>query len=128
MFGECHAHMIMDGVNYKKAVAQHKDGVVDAVIRQRFEEYTKRGIFFIRDGGDACGVSKRAAQLACEYGITYRTPVFALHKRGITVASSACLFRTFQSTGTGLRRCGRRAGILSSSCSPAFSTSPEAVR
>lgn len=75
-------HMIMDGVNYKKAVAQHKDGVVDAVIRQRFEEYTKRGIFFIRDGGDACGVSKRAAQLACEYGITYRTPVFALHKRG----------------------------------------------
>ena len=82
MFGECHAHMIMDGVNYKKAVAQHKDGVVDAVIRQRFEEYTKRGIFFIRDGGDACGVSKRAAQLACEYGITYRTPVFALHKSG----------------------------------------------
>ena len=82
MFGECHAHMIMDGVNYKKAVAQHKDGVVDAVIRQCFEEYTKRGIFFIRDGGDACGVSKRAAQLACEYGITYRTPVFALHKRG----------------------------------------------
>ena len=82
MFGECQAHMIMDGVNYKKAVAQHKDGVVDAVIRQCFEEYTKRGIFFIRDGGDACGVSKRAAQLACEYGITYRTPVFALHKRG----------------------------------------------
>ena len=81
MFGECHAHMIMDGVNYKKAVAQHKDGVVDAVIRQRFEEYTKRGIFFIRDGGDACGVSKRAAQLACEYGITYRTPIFALPMR-----------------------------------------------
>ena len=33
MFGECHAHMIMDGVNYKKAVAQHKDKVVDAVIQ-----------------------------------------------------------------------------------------------
>ena len=82
MFGECHAHMIMDGVNYKKAVAQHKDKVVDAVIRQRFEEYAKRGIFFIRDGGDACAVTKRAAQLACEYGITYRTPVFAIHKRG----------------------------------------------
>ena len=45
MFGECHAHMIMDGVNYKKAVAQHKDGVVDAVIRQRFEEYTKKRDF-----------------------------------------------------------------------------------
>ena len=82
MFGECHAHMIMDGVNYKKAVAQHRDGVVDAVIRQRFEEYAKRGISFIRDGGDTCGVSRRAAQLAGEYGITYRTPVFAIHKKG----------------------------------------------
>lgn len=82
MFGECHAHMIMDGVNYKKAVAQHRDGVVDAVIRQHFEEYAKRGISFIRDGGDTCGVSRRAAQLAGEYGITYRTPVFAIHKKG----------------------------------------------
>ena len=128
MFGECHAHMIMDGVNYKKAVAQHKDGVVDAVIRQRFEEYTKRGIFFIRDGGDACGVSKRAAQLACEYGITYRTPVFALHKRGHYGGIVGLPFWTFQSTGTGLHRCGRRADILLSSCSLAFWTSPEAVR
>lgn len=82
MFGECHAHMMMDGVNYKKAVSLHRDGVVDAVIRQHFEEYARKGISFIRDGGDACGVSRRAAQLACEYGITYRTPVFAIHKSG----------------------------------------------
>lgn len=128
MFGECHAHMIMDGVNYKKAVAQHKDGVVDAVIRQRFEEYTKRGIFFIRDGGDACGVSKRAAQLALNTGSRIGHLFLRSIRGGITVASSACLFRTFQSTGTGLHRCGRRADILLSSCSPAFWTSPEAVR
>lgn len=81
MFGECHAHMIMDGVNYKKAVALHRDGVDDAVIRQHLEEYAKRGITFIRDGGDAYGVSKRTAQIAEEYGIVYRTPVFAIHKR-----------------------------------------------
>lgn len=81
MFGECHAHMIMDGVNYKKAVALHRDGVDDAVIRQHLEEYAKRGILFIRDGGDAYGVSKRTAQIAEEYGIMYRTPIFAIHKR-----------------------------------------------
>lgn len=33
MFGECHAHLLMDGVNYKKAVELHKDSVNDADIR-----------------------------------------------------------------------------------------------
>lgn len=36
MFGECHAHLLMDGVNYKKAVELHKDSVNDADIRQNF--------------------------------------------------------------------------------------------
>lgn len=82
MTGECHAHLIMDGINYKKAVALHENGVNDAVIQYRLQEYAKRGITFIRDGGDAYGVSKRAAQLAGAYGISYRTPVFAIHKKG----------------------------------------------
>ena len=30
MFGECHAHVIMDGINYKAAVALHKDGFCEA--------------------------------------------------------------------------------------------------
>ena len=28
MFGECHAHIIMDGVNYRHAVEVHKNGPV----------------------------------------------------------------------------------------------------
>ena len=36
----------------------------------------------MRDGGDALGVSARAKELAPEYGIDYRTPVFAIHKEG----------------------------------------------
>ena len=82
MFGECHAHLLMDGVNYKKAVELHKDSVNDADIRAKFSEYAKREIFYVRDGGDSYGVSQRAADLAGEYGITYRTPVFAIHKKG----------------------------------------------
>lgn len=82
MFGECHAHMIMDGVNYKKAVALHAGGVQDAPIKEKLECYRKRNITFVRDGGDAFGVSARAAELAPEYGITYRTPLFAIHKKG----------------------------------------------
>ncbi len=82
MFGECHAHLIMDAVNYRKAVQLHKNGVNEQDIRDKLELYRKFGITFVRDGGDALGVSRRAAQLAPEYGIDYRTPVFAIHKNG----------------------------------------------
>ncbi|MDO4273790.1 MAG: amidohydrolase family protein [Eubacteriales bacterium] len=82
MFGECHAHLIMDGLNYHNAVGLHARGVREDVIRERLEEYRKAGVFFIRDGGDSLGVSKRAKELAAEYGIDYRTPVFAIHKEG----------------------------------------------
>ena len=82
MLGECHAHVIMDGKNYKEAVALHKNGVVEEIIHSCFSKYREAGIPFIRDGGDALGVSKRAKELASEYGITYLTPIYAIHKKG----------------------------------------------
>ena len=82
MFGECHAHIIMDGVNYQKAIALHKDKVNEDAIRRNLKAYQELGITFVRDGGDALGVSKRAKMIAKEYGIDYRTPVFAIHKNG----------------------------------------------
>lgn len=82
MFGECHAHIFLNGYDYRKAVETQKNGPRDALIRAHFEEYRKRGIRFVRDGGDHYGVSKRAARLAPEYEIDYRTPVFAIYKEG----------------------------------------------
>lgn len=82
MFGECHAHIIMDGVNYRQAIDLHKNEPDDKVIREHLKAYQDRGIMFVRDGGDALGVSTRAKELAAEYGIDYRTPVFAIHKEG----------------------------------------------
>lgn len=82
MFGECHAHIIMDGKNYKAAVGLHKAGVAQGPIREHFEAWQQAGVTFVRDGGDACGVSARARELAPEYGIDYRTPLFAIHKKG----------------------------------------------
>ena len=79
MFGECHAHLLMDGVNYKKAVELHKDSVNDADIRAKFSEYTKREIFYVRDGGDNYGVSQRAADLA---GKEYEALVKEVRERG----------------------------------------------
>ena len=82
MFGECHAHIIMDGVNYRHAIDMHKNGPDDQIIREHLKIYRDRGITFVRDGGDALGVSARAKEIAPEYGIDYRTPVFAIHKEG----------------------------------------------
>lgn len=82
MFGECHAHIFLNGYNYRKAVETQKNGPQDELIRAYLEEYQKRGIRFVRDGGDHYGVSKRTARLASEYGIDYRTPVFAIYKEG----------------------------------------------
>lgn len=71
MFGECHAHIIMDGVNYRHAIDLHRNGPDDNVIREHLKIYQDRGIIFVRDGGDALGVSARAKELAPEYGIHF---------------------------------------------------------
>lgn len=75
-------HIFMDGRNYKKAVELHSHGVQDEDIHEKLRIYRQSGVMFLRDGGDALGVSARAAQLAREYGITYRTPLFAIHRNG----------------------------------------------
>lgn len=82
MFGECHGHIFMDGVNYQQAVALHKNGVNREDVRRKLETYRSLGIAFFRDGGDALGVSSYARLVAEEYGIDYRTPLFAIHKNG----------------------------------------------
>ncbi len=82
MFGENHAHIFMNGLNYRAAVNRHKNGVDTEVIHEHFRVYQEKGVSFIRDGGDALGVSEKAREIAPQYGITYRTPVFAIHKKG----------------------------------------------
>ena len=82
MFGEGHAHLFMNGYDYRKAVETHKGHIRENILRGYLEEYRKRGITFIRDGGDDLGVSSFVKNIAAEYGINYRTPVFAIHKNG----------------------------------------------
>lgn len=72
----------MDGVNYREAVRRQERGVREDWIRHVFEQYVKNEIFYVREGGDNLGVSLKAKELAAEYGIDYRSPVFAIHKNG----------------------------------------------
>lgn len=82
MYGECHGHIFMDGVNYRRAAALHAEGVNREDVRRKLALYQKSGISFFRDGGDALGVSEYARSIAAEYGVDYRTPVYAIHKNG----------------------------------------------
>lgn len=82
MFGDCHIHMILDGVYYRAAIDHQKPGPDEALIRSRLQDYVNHGITYLRDGGDAWGVGLRASQLAEEYGITYRTPGANLCRKG----------------------------------------------
>ena len=72
----------MDGLDYRAALRLHKNGPVEADIRAHLAACRDRGITRFRDGGDALGVSCRAADLAAEYGIAYVTPAFAVHRQG----------------------------------------------
>lgn len=82
MFGECHAHIFMNGYNYRLAVATHRAAPRESLIREKLKAYQKLGVTFVRDGGDRFGVSLLAKKLAPEYGITYLTPGYAIHKNG----------------------------------------------
>lgn len=80
--GECHAHALMNGINYRAAVNLHREGANEQAVRQCLRAYQEAEVSFVRDGGDPYGVDSLAARLAPEYGIDYRTPIFAIHKNG----------------------------------------------
>lgn len=92
-------HIFMNGTDYKKAVADQKNGVCDRGIHAHLAEYRKRGITWLREGGDIYGTSKRTMELAPAYGITYRTPIFAIHKRDTTERSLEEVTKPCRSTG-----------------------------
>ena len=79
---DCHMHMVLDGVDWKSAIARHRDGPDEGWIRERLRDYRSRGFTYLRDGGDRWGVGARARALAGEYGIVYRTPLAPLCKAG----------------------------------------------
>ena len=79
---DCHIHMVLDGADWKRAIARHSGGVQEAWVRRVLEVYQKLGFSYLRDGGDRWGVGAKARSLAGEYGITYRTPLSPLCAQG----------------------------------------------
>ena len=79
---DCHMHAVLDGENWKQALARHQNGVDMAWVRSILAAWQSAGFTWLRDGGDRWGVGVAARALAPEYGITYRTPLSPLCKKG----------------------------------------------
>lgn len=78
MKADCHIHMVLDGVDWKQAIARHSICPNEGFIRQTLARYQALGYSYLRDGGDRWGVGAKARELAPNYGITYRTPLAPL--------------------------------------------------
>ena len=79
---DCHIHMVLDGHDWRQAIASHRDAPREDRIRQVLAQYQHHGYTYLRDGGDRWGVGRLARDLAPEYGITYRTPLSPLCHAG----------------------------------------------
>ena len=82
MVVDCHIHMALDGGYWKDALARHKEAPDEAFIRKTLETYKRLGFTYLRDGGDRWDAGKRASELAPEYGLCYRTPLFPIYRKG----------------------------------------------
>ena len=82
MKSDCHIHMVLDGAYWKSAMQRHEPNPHDPFIHSVLQTYQILGYAYLRDGGDRWDASLRARELASQYGITYRTPLSPLSKRG----------------------------------------------
>lgn len=79
---DCHIHMVLDGVYFADAISEHQNAVREDLVRERLMAYADIDVNYLRDGGDAWGVSLLAAKLAPEYAIDYVSPAFPIYKVG----------------------------------------------
>lgn len=77
-----HMHMVLDGVDWKQAIGRHREAPDEVWIRQQLRTYQTLGFTYLRDGGDRWGAGAMARSLAGEYGISYKTPLSPLCRKG----------------------------------------------
>lgn len=82
MLADCHIHMVLDGANWRAAIARHRERIEEGWIRQTLGVYRRLGFTYLRDGGDRWGVCALAKAIAPEYGIRYRMPLAPLYAGG----------------------------------------------
>lgn len=82
MYCDCHIHTVLDGRDWRAAIATHREMPNDEIIRAQLRRYREAGFSYLREGGDRWGVGARARALAPEYGIRLVTPLSPLCMAG----------------------------------------------
>ena len=82
MRADCHMHTILDGIEWRSAIARHNPVPDEMWIHAMLKTYQDLGFTYLRDGGDRWGAGAKSRELAPQYGITYRTPLAPLCKAG----------------------------------------------
>ena len=82
MRADCHMHTILDGIEWRSAIARHNPVPDEGWIHAMLKTYQQLGFTYLRDGGDRWGAGAKSRELAPAYGITYRTPLAPLCKAG----------------------------------------------
>ena len=82
MRADCHMHTILDGIEWRSAIARHNPVPDEKWIHAMLKTYQSLGFTYLRDGGDRWGAGAKARELAPEYGICYRTPLAPICKAG----------------------------------------------
>lgn len=78
---DSHVHLSLDGIDFQKSRKRLKDGDYSQ-IENILEEYKKRNIYALRDGGDNLDLSSTIKNIAHDIGIIYKTPINSFYKKG----------------------------------------------
>ena len=82
MLIDAHIHMALNSYFSKKiwitsTLQQRKMWIQDILLK-----YKSRSIYVLRDGGDGIFVSEMAREIAAREGMIYKSPIYALYKKG----------------------------------------------
>lgn len=82
MLIDSHIHIALDGIDIKATKSLGSLDAKKSWVRKILKCYKEKKIFAIRDGGDFWGFSSITREVAKEEGIIYKTPLYALYKKG----------------------------------------------
>jgi imidazolonepropionase-like amidohydrolase len=82
MLIDAHVHIALGGIQpkhqWKQLSLEKKTELIKGIIQQ----YKSHNIFAVRDGGDALFISKLAREIAAAENFIYKSPIYALFKKG----------------------------------------------
>ncbi|SHJ46391.1 amidohydrolase family protein [Parasporobacterium paucivorans] len=82
MFTDMHIHAALNHLFTRKQWGEADEEQRIKWLQKFFAEYEEMGISALRDGGDSAFISFEARPVARERGFVYKTPVYALYKKG----------------------------------------------